>query len=159
MHSASLAQLVNVIAPIMTEPGGRLWRQTTFHPFALTAQHAKGDVLRLAVESPQVETVKFGEVNALDAVATRDAETGEVAIFAVNRSVSELLTLTVDIRSLGDLRLLGAQTLSNPDHTWAATAGDDTSVLPRDNSSAAVSGGTVTVELPAVSWSVIRLGA
>ncbi|MBK5248152.1 MAG: alpha-N-arabinofuranosidase [Actinomycetales bacterium] len=159
VHSASLAQLVNVIAPIMTEPGGRLWRQTTFHPFALTAQHAKGDVLRLAVESPQVETVKFGEVNALDAVATRDAEAGEVAIFAVNRSVSEPLTLTVDIRSLGDLRLLGAQTLSNPDHTWAATADDDTSVLPRDNSSAAVSGGTVTVELPAVSWSVIRLGA
>ena len=52
VHSASLAQLVNVIAPIMTEPGGRAWKQTTFHPFALTSQHAKGTVLQLAVESP-----------------------------------------------------------------------------------------------------------
>jgi alpha-N-arabinofuranosidase len=52
VHSASLAQLVNVIAPIMTEPGGRAWKQTTFHPFALTSRHAAGTVLQLAVESP-----------------------------------------------------------------------------------------------------------
>ena len=30
-----LAQLVNVIAPIMTEPGGAAWRQTTFFPFSI----------------------------------------------------------------------------------------------------------------------------
>src|SRR5690606_8101314 len=60
VHAASLAQLVNVIAPIMTEPGGRIWRQTTFHPFALTAEYAKGEVLHLAVDSPTVQTKKFG---------------------------------------------------------------------------------------------------
>ncbi|PPF12993.1 hypothetical protein C5B92_16660, partial [Rathayibacter sp. AY1A4] len=32
------AQLVNVIAPIMTEPGGAAWRQTTFFPFSTTAR-------------------------------------------------------------------------------------------------------------------------
>ena len=58
VHSASLAQLVNVIAPIMTEPGGRAWKQTTFHPFALTSQNASGTVLNLAVESPLLETEK-----------------------------------------------------------------------------------------------------
>ena len=41
-----LAQLVNVIAPIRTEPGGPAWRQTTFHPFALTSEHGRGTVLR-----------------------------------------------------------------------------------------------------------------
>ena len=41
--AACQAQLVNVIAPIMTEPGGPAWRQTIFHPFALTARLAKGD--------------------------------------------------------------------------------------------------------------------
>ena len=56
VHSASLAQLVNVIAPIMTEPGGRAWKQTTFHPFALTSQHASGTVLNLAVESPELDS-------------------------------------------------------------------------------------------------------
>jgi hypothetical protein len=44
--SASLAQLVNVIAPIMTEPGGAAWRQTTFFPFALTSQLAHGNLVR-----------------------------------------------------------------------------------------------------------------
>ena len=34
VKSACLAQLVNAIAPIMTETGGPAWRQTIFHPFA-----------------------------------------------------------------------------------------------------------------------------
>ena len=42
MTAASLAQLVNVIAPIMTEPGGPTWRQTTFFPFAITSRLAVG---------------------------------------------------------------------------------------------------------------------
>jgi len=44
--SASLAQLVNVIAPIMTEPGGEAWRQTTFFPFSVTSRLAEGVVVR-----------------------------------------------------------------------------------------------------------------
>lgn len=39
---ACLAQLVNVIAPIMTEPGGAAWRQTTFFPFAQAAKYGRG---------------------------------------------------------------------------------------------------------------------
>src|SRR3954469_14243822 len=40
---ACQAQLVNVIAPIGTEPGGPAWRQSVFDPFALTARHARGE--------------------------------------------------------------------------------------------------------------------
>src|SRR5690606_34416682 len=42
---ACLAQLVNVIAPIMTEPGGPAWRQTTFYPFADASRYGRGQVL------------------------------------------------------------------------------------------------------------------
>ena len=42
---ACQAQLVNLLAPIVTIPGGTAWRQTIFHPFALTARHAHGSVL------------------------------------------------------------------------------------------------------------------
>src|SRR5215207_10503486 len=52
VHSASLAQLVNVIAPIMTEPGGRAWKQTTFHPFAITSRLAQGRALELKLDAP-----------------------------------------------------------------------------------------------------------
>src|SRR3569832_1974259 len=49
---ACLAQLVNVIAPIMTETGGPAWRQTIFHPFAQMSRWGRGRVLRAQVESP-----------------------------------------------------------------------------------------------------------
>jgi alpha-N-arabinofuranosidase len=157
VHSASMAQLVNVIAPIMTEPGGRIWKQTIFHPFALTAQHAAGEVLRLAIDSPVHETARFGEVAVLDAVATHDAESGDVVVFAVNRSLTEDVVLDVDLRGFSGLRVAEAVTLSNPDHTWSATADDDTSVLPRTNTSAKVADDRVRAELPPVSWSMLRL--
>ena len=42
VKSACLAQLVNVIAPIMTEKGGPAWRQTIFHPFAQMSRFGRG---------------------------------------------------------------------------------------------------------------------
>jgi alpha-N-arabinofuranosidase len=157
VHAASLAQLVNVIAPIMTEPGGRSWRQTTFHPFALTAGHAAGEVLRLAVDAPVQETAKFGPVPVIDAVATHDPETGGVVVFAVNRSLTDDVALGVDLRGFPGLRVADAVTLANPDHTWSATADDATSVLPRTNTSAKVADDHAHVDLPPVSWSMLRL--
>ncbi|MBG0817074.1 alpha-N-arabinofuranosidase [Planomonospora sp. ID82291] len=155
--AASLAQLVNVIAPIMTEPGGRAWRQTTFHPFALTAAHARGDVLRVEPVSPVHETAKYGEVPLLDAVATRDPETGETVLFAVNRSVSEPLELTVDARSLGTAAPPTAVTLSGPDVYARNTADDPDRVAPRPLTGVTADGGTLRAVLPAVSWTMIRL--
>ena len=86
---ACQAQLVNVIAPIRSEPGVPAWRQTIFHPFALTARHARGDVLRVEPRTPTIDAGARGEAPAVDVVATRDPETGEVAVFAVNRHPSE----------------------------------------------------------------------
>ena len=59
--SASLAQLVNVIAPIMTEPGGAAWRQTTFFPFAVTSRLARGVTLELKLDCPTYETDRHGD--------------------------------------------------------------------------------------------------
>ena len=51
---ACLAQLVNVIAPIMTETGGPAWRQTIFWPFAQWSRYGRGRVLRAEVACPAV---------------------------------------------------------------------------------------------------------
>lgn len=158
MHAASLAQLVNVIAPIMTEPGGRVWKQTIFHPFAQASRYAVGEVLRVAIDVETYETAKFGDAALADAVATYDAETGAVALFAVNRSTTQPALLEVDVRSIPGLQLLEASTLANPDHTWSATADDDTSVAPRANTTAEVVDGRLRIEVPPVSWNVVRLG-
>ncbi len=159
VHAASLAQLVNVIAPIMTEPGGRSWKQTIFHPFAQASRHAVGDVLQVAIDAPTYETARYGDAALVDAVATRDPETGATTLFAVNRSLTEPALLEVDARALPGLRVLDATTLANPDHTWSATADDDTSVAPRPNTTAEVRDGRLTVQVPPVSWNVVRLGA
>lgn len=157
VHSASLAQLVNVIAPIMTEPGGRAWRQTTFHPFALTSRHARGEVLRVQVASPTHETARFGDTPTVDAVATHDAEAGEVAFFVVNRSLTEATTVEVDVRAFGAARLVEAVTLANADPHAKATPDDDAALAPRPNGTARVADDRLQVELPPVSWSMLRL--
>jgi alpha-N-arabinofuranosidase len=158
VYSASLAQLVNVIAPIMTEPGGPAWRQTIFHPFALTSTVARGDVLQVAAEDvPTYETARYGDVPVLDSVATRDPQTGQVAVFVVNRSQSEPVRFELDLRAMADLARVDCITLSSPDHMWTATAVDATSVGPRPNTTARLADGRAVVDLPPVSWSVLRL--
>jgi alpha-N-arabinofuranosidase len=157
VHSASQAQLVNALAPIMTEPGGAAWRQTTFHPFALTARHARGEVLRVAIDAPSYENKRFGTSSLVDAVATHDAETGEVAVFAVNRATDAPTELRIDLRGVGAAELVEALTYSSDDVHWRATQEDATSVLPTPNPTARVEDGVLVVELPAVSWSVLRL--
>src|SRR6185436_18023715 len=72
VHSANLAQLVNVNAPIMTEPGGPAWRQTTFYPFAVTARLARGTSLRVRLDTETYPTSRYGSVGVVDAAATYD---------------------------------------------------------------------------------------
>ncbi|ROT29772.1 alpha-N-arabinofuranosidase [Micromonospora sp. HM5-17] len=83
---ACLAQLVNVIAPIATEPGGDAWRLATFYPFAHTARAARGTALRPVVETPTLETARHGEVPATSCAATYDPDEGTAAVFLVNRT-------------------------------------------------------------------------
>jgi len=157
VHAACLAQLVNVIAPIMTEPGGPAWKQTIFHPFSLTATRAGGDVLAARIDVPTYETARYGDVPVVDAVATHDAEAGVVDLFVVNRSTSEPARVEVDVRAFGDLALVEAVTLANADHTRVATPVPDPSVAPRPNRSATIGSGLLSIDVPAVSWSSVRL--
>lgn len=156
--SASLAQLVNVIAPIMTEPGGPAWRQTTFFPFSITSRLAQGEALELKLDAPTYETKEYGEVALVDAVATHDAQTGRTAVFLVNRSQDEPLTLTVDIATLGDLSVLESHTLADDDVYARNTLAEPERVAPRSNDSVRIDGGELTVTLPPVSWTAISLG-
>jgi alpha-N-arabinofuranosidase len=155
--SASLAQLVNVLAPIMTEPGGPAWRQTTFYPFALTSQLAKGVALELKLDSPTYETTLFGEVAVVDAVATYDETSGGTTVFTVNRSQTEEVTLEIDSRALGQPSKAKATSIFDDDIHAANTLDDPERVTPKENTSVQVGEGKVTITLPPVSWTVLTL--
>ena len=71
---ACLAQLVNVIAPIMTNADG-LFRQTIYYPYSWALRYAKGTVLNLLVESADYAVPGFDHVPYVDVAGTLD-ETG-----------------------------------------------------------------------------------
>ncbi|HLL63469.1 MAG TPA: alpha-N-arabinofuranosidase [Propionibacteriaceae bacterium] len=154
--SACLAQLVNTIAPIHAEPGGAAWRQSTFYPFALTARHARGEVLRVEPVAPLVHTELYGDVPVIDATATRDPATGETTLFLVNRHTQDPVRLEVRTTALGPVVVGDAAALTGSDPAAANSESDQQRVVP---ASLEVTGheGLLTVELPAVSWAYVRL--
>ncbi|MGC4175119.1 alpha-N-arabinofuranosidase [Demequina sp.] len=144
VRAASLAQLVNVIAPIMTEPGGSAWRQTTFYPFSITASLAGETVLETPRPSEHV-----------DAVVTWDGER-DVTVFAVNLDAGAGHDLVLDLAGLGDVAGAEVALVTDPDPLATNTADAPDRVTPAWGS-AIVTGATVTVALPAVSWAAVRV--
>jgi alpha-L-arabinofuranosidase len=155
--AACQAQLVNVIAPMRAEPGGPAWRQTTFHPFAQAARHARGEVLRVETTSPVYETARYGEAPVVDAVATREPESGEVVLFAVNRHQAEDVRLTTGLRAFGGLRVAEATVLADDDVRATNTQEAPDRVTPRPHRDATADGTSLAVTLPPVSWTMVRL--
>lgn len=155
--AASLAQLVNVIAPIMTEPGGAAWRQTTFFPFAVTSRLARGVTLELKLDCPTYETDRHGDASVVDAVATHDEATGSTAIFLVNRSLDDEVEIVVDTSILGDVSILSAESLWDDDIHAANTAQQPDRVGLRSNDSARITDGALRMTLPPVSWTAVSV--
>ncbi|MFC4063353.1 arabinosylfuranosidase ArfA [Actinoplanes subglobosus] len=154
--SASLAQLVNVIAPIMTEPGGPAWRQTTFFPFSLTSRAARGTALAVTIDAGTVTTKRYGEVPAVAAAATVD-DGGTVHLFLQNRDTTGPATVTVDLTGFPELSSATATGIWDDDPYAANTLTEPDRVTPRPNDTASISGNIVTITLPQVSWTRITL--
>jgi alpha-N-arabinofuranosidase len=155
--SACLAQLVNVIAPIMTEPGGPAWTQTTYVPFATTSRLARGQALAVDVHCGTYESAAHGEVPLVDAVATRDPETGAVALFLVNRATDAPTTVEVDVRRTGVSRITETVAVWDEDLTAANTLADRERVQARTDDGARLDDGVLRLELPPVSWTALSL--
>src|SRR5690625_4154760 len=154
--AACQAQLVNTISPIRAEPGGPAWRQATFHPFAQMARHARGQVLRPAVNAPTMTTERHGEVSALDCVATHDPESGRLALFVVNRDPEQPMRLALPLAAFGAASLVEASTLHDADYTAANTQENPDRVQLRPQA-ASVIDGALTSELAPASWSMFLL--
>ncbi|MDH6438898.1 alpha-N-arabinofuranosidase [Streptomyces sp. SAI-144] len=155
--AASLAQLVNVIAPIMTEPDGPAWRQTTFFPFAQASAYGRGRVLRVDVDSPTYPTARFGDVPLLHATAVVDDETGAITVFAVNRSQTDTLPLRIDLRGVGAHALAEHLVLADSDPEATNTADRPDRVTPRPATGTTITDGVLHAELEPLSWNMIRL--
>lgn len=154
---ACLAQLVNVIAPIRTEPGGPAWRQTIFYPYLHGSIYGRGTALRLNVSSPGYETKDQGHVPYLDAVAVLSDDERALTLFAVNRDTDEALPIEADARYFEGFAVREHVVLENADIMAANSAAGPDNVKPHSRGKAALKNGVLAARLPKASWNVIRM--
>ncbi len=152
---ACLAQLVNVIAPIMTEDDGPAWRQTIFYPFLHASKYGRGYALNCPLTSGKHDTSKHDGVTDVDAVAVYDEEKGEVTVFAVNRNIDEDVEFSADLRSFENASFIEHIGLISDD-LKAENSAKKENVAPVNLSGSAFDGGILETKLKKSSWNVIR---
>ena len=98
-----------------------------------------------------------GPAGGVDAAATYDPETRATAVFAVNRSLTDPVTLEIDVELLGGVGEVSATTLHDDDIHAANTLADRERVAPRENTTVRLGDASVGITLPPVSWTAISL--
>jgi len=145
---ACLAQLVNVLAPIMTVPGGPAWVETTYWPFLHACRYGRGDALSVEIGSPSYEC-SYGTVPYLSAAAVLSKSGDLVTLFLVNRNLEEDLRLQLDglrgdITEWHTLEGFGLYDINTP---------ESQKIAPSTRGACDIS----DITLPKASWNVIRV--
>ena len=150
-----LAQLVNVIAPIMTNANG-LFRQTIYYPYSWALQYARGRVLNPLIESPTYNVPQMDAVGYIDAAATIDPENGRTALFILNRDLSRARQVEVVWEDAPKSRVAVSQVLTGND--LKAVNGFDAPerVKPQPFDKPSTTNGRTRFEVPARSYTVIQ---
>jgi alpha-N-arabinofuranosidase len=163
---ACLAQLVNVIAPIMTETGGAAWRQTIFHPFAQMSRFGRGRVLRARVDCDTYATSYYDPRGAIDqsfpipaapylklAAVARDD--GGLSLFALNRDLRRSTEVSIRARGFDKLGVAQALELRHDDLAAANSRDAPDRVKPSALKGVAVDGGSLRMILAPASWNLV----
>lgn len=156
VRMACLAQLVNVIAPIMTEANGGVWAQTIYYPFMHASLYGRGIALQVQIDCPKYDCRQMDGVPWLDAVAVYNEAEGEVTLFLLNRSLTEGLITACDLRSLGVTRMMEHLVMSGFDRKETNSARTPHAVEPHRQAESKLDGGMLTVSLDSASWNVLR---
>jgi len=157
VHIACLAQMVNAIAPILTAKNGPAWKQTIYYPIQLTSRYGRGTSLMPILSSPLYESRRFGDVPMVDTAAVL-RDDGTLALFVVNRSLTEDLELDVDLRAFGDLKLIDHVMLTHTDLKAVNTEANPNNVAPVKGNGGVVDGGKFTAKLNKLTWNMYLLG-
>ncbi len=154
VHIGCLAQLVNVIAPIMTEKGGGVFRQTSFYPFRYLANYATGETMR-TFSDPDLFGTKYGSAREINESVTHDGARRSVCVSVCNYA-QEDREAEIELRSFGDLRAVEYVEMTDPD-LFAVNGFGKEKVVPHEKALPDVKDGSrVILRLPAMSWSFLR---
>jgi alpha-N-arabinofuranosidase len=154
---ACIAQLVNVIAPIMTDPKGAAWRQTTYYPYYLASRFGRGTALNLQVSSPGYDAAVADNVPYVDISGVHDQQNNVITFFAVNRHATESIDLDVALQGFAAGQVVDHQVMTHSNLQAVNTAAEPNAVVPKKGTGATVSDGKVSVKLPPYSYQMIRV--
>lgn len=165
---ANLAQMVNVIAPIFTNPDG-LFLQTIYHPLSIMAEHTLPIALGTNYVGPtdnveqaghlpfsHVDVARLGPFDLIDVAATRGDERSAISISLVNRSPDEDIEIDLEIYGGAIAGSIQAIELNAADVNAANSFDHPDAVVPIARSLEALNDGNLIVTLPAHSHTVLR---
>lgn len=151
-----LAQLVNVIAPIMTNADG-FYRQTIYYPYSWALEYARGAALDVHVEPGSTYDVPaFGHVPYVDVAATWNSADSSVTLFLLNRDLAKPHPVEVHWGELAASKLLAANVITGADLKAVNSFDSPNKVAPQTAEKPATSGNVTKMELPPRSYSVYR---
>jgi len=150
-----LAQLVNVIAPIMTNANG-MFRQTIYYPYAWALQYAKGESLNVMVQSPTYEPAHMDPVPYLDVAATLDKNNGQTSVFILNRDLAKARQVEIVWEDSVPGRVVNSSVLTGDDLKAVNSFDMPQKVQPQAFDKPSTSGGKTKLEVPARSYVLLQ---
>jgi alpha-N-arabinofuranosidase len=154
---ANLAQIANVIAPIITQ-GEEILIQSIFYPLEMFSQRRDGISLRPIVEGPSYKGQTNGQVHVVDTSAILNAD--RLSVFVTNRSPHEPGTVHVNLADRSIVALDNADILTGPDAKAANSFAQPDVIRSQPFTAVHIADGSATIELPplAVAAMTFRLG-
>ena len=155
---ANLAQLVNVIAPIMANKDG-LFLQPIYFPIVEFGKQRNNTAIDSLVTSPTYKLPdRAPEAKYLDVSTTWNAASREIFVNVVNRSKDKDLRTTVVTQDRIPEAVVSVWEMNNPDLKATHTYGDDKKVRPVTRSAnVTVIGSSFAYIFPAHSLTVLRI--
>lgn len=92
---ANMAQLVNVIAPMMVT-GDKLWMQTIYYPLQLFSKNCHGQSLETFVQCDKYDAGDYKQIPYLDVSNIYNDKTQELIINVVNRHQDKAIETTIN---------------------------------------------------------------
>lgn len=151
---ACMAQLVNVIAPIMTQASGNAWKQTIYYPFYHVSRYGRGIVLQALVHTTKHDTKNHCDVTDIEAIAVYHPEKEEVTVFAVNRNLDENIPLEIDLRDFHGYKVKEYIVLEHDDLKQVNSA-EKANVYPKIKNEYELENDNFITILKNASWNVI----
>jgi alpha-N-arabinofuranosidase len=145
---ANLAQIVNVIAPILTR-GDEMLLQSIYYPLAMYACRRDGVAIRPAVSGPGYDSPTYGWVNNIDTSAILGEE--KLYAFLVNRGAGAPAEVEIDPAGARITALESAEIVSGTDPKAENTFERPQAVSSQPFRGVKMDGGKALVSLPPLS--------